>query len=466
MFKDKDPKKYVILGTLLIIILLGLIIFFGMRAQAADDKFLPIKEIKTPGGISVWIVEDHTLPVFSLKFMFRDSGTALDPEDMQGLARMLSNTMDEGAGGMDSQAFQKALNDNSITLTFNAGRDGFGGELKTLTRNSQKAFDLLALSLTAPRFDAEAVTRMKDGNLTRIKSSMSEPDWMAARLINDSAFSGHPYAKNSGGTLSGLGRITPADLRKFKDSYLTQDRLLIAAAGDINAETLGPAVDKIFASLPKTAQAGTIKDVQIVNQGNVYLYEQSIPQTMIEVMIPTFDNTDKDFYALQVLNYIYGGAGFGSRLMDEAREKRGLTYGIYSSLQDYRHTDTMNISTSTKTESTAEMLEIIKQEMLRLQNEKVSEKELTDAKSYITGSMPLALTSTDDIADIVLGLRMDDRPIDYLDQFTGKIRAVTADDIQRVAKRVLIPDNMVTALVGKPANITKVNLVKELPNVQ
>jgi len=465
MFKDKKPGKWLLLGTLLLIILIAVLVFFGMSAQAAD-RFLPIREIKTPGGISVWAVEDKSLPILSLQFTFRDSGSANDPDNLQGMARMLSNTMDEGAGSMDSQSFQKALSDHSITLMFNAGRDGFGGELKTLTRNETKAFELLALALNSPRFDAEPVARMSDGNLSRIKSSLSEPDWMAARLINDKAFDGHPYAKNSGGTLSSLGRITPADLRKFKEEYLTQDRLLISVAGDIDEKTLGPAIDKIFGQLRKTAPTGTIKDMTITNAGKIYLYEQPLPQTSLEIMVPAFDHKDKDYYALQVMNYIYGGAGFGSRLMETAREKRGLTYGIYSNVQDYRHADTVNISTSTKTDSTLEMLGIIKDEMTKLQTEKVSAGELADAKSYITGSMPLSLTSTSDIAGMVLHLRLTDRPIDYLDHFASDINAVTVEDIQRVAKRVLKPETMVTVMVGQPKNIPNVVVVKELPNVQ
>ncbi len=465
MFKDKRPGKWLLLGTLLAIILIALIVFFGMQAQAGD-KFLPIKEVKTPGGITVWLVEDHTLPIVAVKYIFLDSGAANDPDDRQGMARMLSNTMDEGAGDMDSQTFQKALSDNSINLSFNAGRDGFGGELKTLTRNEGKAFDLLTLALNSPRFDAEPVARMRDGNLTRIKSALSEPDWMAARLINDKAFEAHPYAKNSGGTLSSLGRIAPDDLRKFKNDYLTQDRLLISVAGNIKPETLGPAIDKIFGTLPKTGPASAIKDTVVANPGKTFLFEQQFPQTFIEIMIPAFDHKDKDYYALQVMNYIYGGAGFGSRLMESAREKRGLTYGIYSGIQDYRHTDTINISTSTKTESTAEMLGIIKSEMTKMQTEKVGDKELADAKSYITGSMPLALTSTEDIADVVLGLRVDSLPIDYLDHFAGYITAVTPDDIQRVAERILKPELMTTALVGTPKGLENIVPVKELPNVQ
>ena len=187
---------------------------------------------------------------------------------------------------------------------------------------------------------------------------------------------------------------------------------------------------------------------------------------MIEVMLPAFDRKDKDYYALQIMNYIYGGAGFGSRLMETAREQRGLTYGIYSSTQDYRHTDTINISTSTKNESATEMLSIIRNEMLKMQSEKIVEKTLSDAKSYIIGSMPLALSSTANIADMVLGLREDDLPIDYLDHVADYMNAVTSDDIQRVAKRILNPEAMTIVLVGKPVNIDNVHVVKELPNVQ
>jgi zinc protease len=465
MFKDKRPGKWALLGALLIIILIGLIAFFGMRAQAAD-RFLPIKEVITPGGISVWVVEDHSLPIIAMDFLFLDSGAALDPQDKQGLARLLSNTMDEGAGDLDSQTFQKTLSDNSITLMFNAGRDSFGGELKTLTRNSAKAFELLGLAMNSPRFDEEAVSRMRDGNLARIKSSMSEPDWMAARLLNDRAFQDHPYSKNSGGTLSSLGKITPQDLHDFNNKYLTQDRLLIAVVGDVDVKTLGPAIDSIFGKLPAKGPENMIVDTNIANKGKTYLYEQDIPQTMIEIMLPAFDNKDEDYYVQQVLNYIYGGGGFGSRLMEEVREKNGLTYGIYSSMLDQRHNDAMSISTSTKNGSAKQVLDIIKAEMVRLQNEPVGAKELEDAKSYLTGSMPLSLTSSEQIAGMVISLRARGLPIDYLDTLEKKIRSVTAEDIQRVAKRILKPEETITILVGKPEALTNVDVVKELPNVQ
>lgn len=466
MFKDKSPKKWLLLAALFLMIVIGLFVFKGLTAQAAGDKFLPVREIKTPAGISVWIVEDKSMPLLAVQFMFRDSGTANDPDELQGLARLLSNTMDEGAGDLDSQAFQKELADHSITLFFNASRDAFGGKIKTLTRHQDKAFDLLALALNEPRFDQEPVDRMREGNITRIKSSLSNPEWMAARLMNDKAHEGHAYGKNSGGTLSSLPRITPDDLRRFKERYLTRDRLLIAAAGDIDPATLGPAIDKAFAKLPAASPAPAITDTAVTNAGKIFVYEQAIPQTIVQVALPAFDRKDKDYYALQMLNYIYGGAGFGSRLMENAREKKGLTYGIYSAVQDYRHADLITVSTSTKNESAGEMLAIIRDEMTRLHTETVSARELEDAKAYITGSMPLALSSTDAIAEMVLGLRADDLPIDYLDRYADYMRAVTEDDIQRVARRVLQPGAMTTILVGTPENIQEAQSVKELPNVR
>lgn len=429
------------------------------------EKFLDIQELKTPSGISVWLAEDHTLPIINLQFTFLDSGTALDPADKQGLVRMLSNTMDEGAGELDSQTFQKTLSDQSITLRFSAARDGFGGTLETLTRDKDKAFDLLSMALNAPRFDDEPVGRMRDSNISRIKSSMTEPDWMAARLINDRAFGKHPYAMNSGGTLSSLPRITPDDLRAFR-SNLTQDRLFIAVAGDIKPDALLSAIDHIFGKLPKENKSADITDTSIQNPGSLTILEHDIPQTLIEVMMPAFDRADPDYYALQVMNYIFGGSGFGSRLMTQAREKDGLTYGIYSSLANYRHADALSISTSTKNESASRMMDIIRAEMIRMKTDIVPDQELADAKSYLTGSMPLALTATGKISGMMLSMRTENLPADYLDQYATKINSVTAQDVKRVSQRVLKPDQMTTIMVGKPLNVAPTEKIESLPNVE
>lgn len=441
--------------------------FFLLSCQAdAQDKFLDIQEIKTPEGINVWLSEDHTLPIIALKFIFLESGTALDPQDKQGLVRLLSNTMDEGAGELDSQSFQKALSDHSISLRFSASRDGFGGNLKTLSRNKGKAFELLRLALGTPRFDAEPVERMRQANMTRIRSSLGEPEWIGARILNDRAFEGHPYAMNSGGTLTSLPKITSEDLRRFQKTFLTKDRLLISVAGDISAKQLSSTLDSIFSTLPEKAPEKTIPDFTLKNAGPPALYQKDVPQTIINMMLPAFGREDPDYYALKIMNYIFGGAGFGSRLMEEAREKKGLTYGIYSGIANYRHLDSLSISTSTKNGSVKEMLSIISNEMEKMQNLPVSDTELKNAKSYLTGSLPLSLSSTDKIAAMMLSLQIEDLPSNYLDHYAAKINAVSAADIQRAAKRVLKAGSITSVLVGQPEDVEPVTIITGIPNAE
>lgn len=446
-------------------------VFFVAAFQAgsarADDRFLDIEEVTSKSGITAWLVEDHSLPVIAMEFAFGGAGAVLDPAEKQGLTRMASSTMDEGAGDMDSQTFQKTLTDNSIALSFSAGRDDFGGSLKTLTRRKDTAFRLLKLALTAPRFDAEAVERMRAANVSRLRSSLSDPDWLAARIMNDVAFAGHPYALNSGGTLTTLASITPDDLRGFVSSRLARGNLAVAVTGDITAKELAKRLDEIFGALPEKADLPGAADFTIHGGGNKHLYNKSdIPQTVIEAALPGVARKDPDWQAFQVMNQIFGGGGFGSRLTEEVREKRGLTYGIYSGAQLLDHVQILSVSASTKSENTAEVLEILRKEMEKMKSAPVTAQELADAKSYLTGSMPLMLSSTDDIAGLLLALMMDGMPMDYLDTVDEKINAVTAVDVQRVAQRVLKPGNLTVVLVGEPAGVDPVEVVKALPNVE
>jgi zinc protease len=431
-----------------------------------DAQVLDIKEIATTSGITAWLVEDHSLPIISLQFSFKGAGAARDGKDKQGLARLLSNTMDEGAGDLTSQEFQKALSDHSITLRFNSGRDNFGGQLKTLSRYQDKAFKLLKLALNSPRFDAEPVERMRQANLSRIKQSMGDPEWINARIFNDVAFAGHPYALNSGGTLTSLKNITAQDLKNHHQTWLTRDNLRIGVTGDITEDKLKDILNDIFGELPKSSPKNDNQNFTLQNTGKTFVYNKDIPQTIITSALPSIKINDPDYYILRVMNYIYGGGGFGSRLMEEAREKRGLTYGIYSGPMNQDNINIINISTSTKNESTNEMLSIISEEMKTMSNTLVSEDELNSAKSYMTGSMPLSLTSTDKVSGILLNMQLNDRQIDYLDHYKSHINAVTREDIQRVAKNLLTPNKLLTVMVGQPENLDNIETIESLPNVE
>jgi zinc protease len=449
-----------------ILTLLSSLLLISCIPAQAEERFLDIQEVTSKSGIKAWLVEDRSLPIISVKFSFKGAGSIHDGKDKQGLARILSNTMDEGASEIKSHEFQKIISDNSITLNFNAGRDNFGGQLKTLSRNKETAFNLLKLALTEPRFDEAPLERMRQSNLSRIRSSMGKPDWIAARVFNDKAFNGHPYALNSGGTLSTLQNIKASDLRTHIEDWLTQDRLHIGVMGDINPDELETVLDQIFGKLPKQGKPDKTASLTLQNTGKTFIYDQDIPQTILSTTLPSISSQDPDHYALQVMNYIFGAGGFGSRLMEEAREKRGLTYGIYSRTTNQDYIDLFTIQTSTKNESVSEIMEIIDTEIQRIKTEEVSTAELTDSKSYLTGSMPLSLSSSSKIANILLSLQLNDRPIDYLDTYNKKINAVTAQDVQKIAQRLLNQDNMMYVMVGKPEKITNYKIVESLSNVE
>lgn len=433
----------------------------------AHGNVLDIQEVTSPGGIRAWLVEDHSVPVIALQFSFRGAGAVHDPPDKQGLAQLASNTMDEGAGAFDSQSFQKELRDLSIDLHFTSSRDHFGGVLKTLTKYKGRAFGLLHLALTKPRFDEEPVARMRRANQSRIRRALSDPGWIAARIMNDKAFGDHPYAQNSGGTLSTLENITPQDLHSFTKT-LSRNRLVVSAAGDITAAALGSVLDQIFGALPESGGQDAGPDAVLHNQGKIFVYEKDIPQSVIEIMQPGIDERDPDYHTAQVMNFILGSAGFGSRLMKEIRETRGLTYGIYSGLVNLDRFNGLSVSTSTENANAALMLALIKDEWHKMGEAPPTEEELETAKSYLIGSLPLQLTSTDSIAGLLLALQLDGRTPDYLDKRARNIRAATAKDVQRVAQDLLDAESLITVIVGRPEGLSAARTapVSTLPNVE
>ncbi|MBX2834246.1 MAG: insulinase family protein [Micavibrio sp.] len=440
------------------------VFFLNSTAAFSADKVLDIKEVTSKLGIKAWLVEDHSVPVIVMEFAFRNAGSAYDQAELQGLSQLASNTMDEGAGSLDAKEFQATLQNLSIDLRFKSGRDSFGGSLKTLTKNKQPAFDLLQIALKAPRFEKEAVDRMREANMSRIRSSLSNPEWIAARLQNDIAFKGHPYARNSGGTLSSLPLIKPEHLKEFHKRNIGKNNVVVAVAGDITEAQLSATLDYIFGSLPDV-ESGEVRDLTLQNEGKTYFYHKDVPQSVIEMIQPGIARDDPRYDEAQIMNFILGSSGFGSRLTEEIREKRGLTYGIYSQFYNLDHVNALTVATSTEAKNTTEMIDLVKAEFVKLRSESVSEEELADAKSYLIGSLPLSLTSTDRIAGILISLQMDGLPIDYLDQRKQNIKNATTESILEISRELLKPEAMSIVIVGQAA-VPDAIRVESLPNAE
>ncbi len=416
----------------------------GMPALA-----LNVEPVKSPGGVEAWLVQDHSNPIISLSFAWR-GGAALDPAGKTGLAYLVGGLLDEGAGDLDSQAFHGKLEDLAISLGFDAGMDTLHGQVKTLTANRDVAFDLLRLSLTQPRFDAEAVERVRSQVLAELSRQLQDPNAIAQRAFAKMMYPDHPYGRQVDGDPETIKSITVDDLKAWTAAHLGRDQLHIAVVGDITPDQLRPLLDQVFGSLPATAAPVTTPEVQADAKGQVEVIRRQIPQSVVVFGEQGLKRADPDWYAAYVMNYVLGGGGFASRLMTEIRVKRGLAYGAYSYLMPRDHGALAAGGVATRNDRVAESLQLVRQEWGRMADGGVTADELANAKTFLNGSFPLQMDGTGSIAALLVTIQLDNLGIDFVDRRPQLINAVTAADVKRVAKRLLDPAHLATVVVGDP----------------
>ena len=415
-------------------------------------RAVEVQRVVSKGGLEAWLVEDHSNPIIALDLAFR-GGSALDPQGKAGLANLVASLIDEGAGDLDSQAFQGTLDDNSISLRFSAGQDSFGGEFFTLSENRDLAFKLLRLALTQPRFDPEPVERIRAQILAGIESSAENPDSIAARTLRRLFFPGHPYGQPGEGTAESVAGIAPADMRDFVAQRFARDTLVVGVVGDITPGDLAELLDRTFSDLPARAEAFAVADTPPEGEGALVVVERDVPQSVVSFGHAGLKRDDPDYYAAYVVNYILGGGGFSSRLYEEVREKRGLAYSVYSYLNPLDHSALVVGGVATQNGRVATSLELIRQEWRRMAEDGPSETELQNAKTFLTGSYPLRFSSSGRISGMLAGMQRENLGIDYLDRRNSLIEAVTLDDARRAAKRLYDADRLTVVVVGRPDGV-------------
>ncbi|HEX7006357.1 MAG TPA: pitrilysin family protein [Alphaproteobacteria bacterium] len=421
-------------------------------ATASAAAAAQIQRVVSPGGIEAWLIEDHTNPIVALRFALR-AGAAYDPEGKEGLAEMTAALLDEGAGDLDSQAFQGRLQDDSISLGFDAGMDNFSGGLRTLTRHRAEAFDLLRLALAQPRFDAEAVERIRAETLVAIAREAESPHRIAGRLWWRMSFPDHPYGRPSQGTAESVKSIDRDDLVRFVKQRLARDTLVIGVVGDITAADLAPLLDQTFGHLPAKASPAVIPDAEPANEGEVRVVRRNNPQSIMIFGQRGLKRSDPNFYAAMVMNYILGGGTFNSRLYAEVREKRGLAYSIGTYLSPLDHAGLIIGSVGTRNSQVKQTIDLIRVEWRRMATGDISQAEVDDAKTYLTGSFALQFRNSDGIAQLLVAIQMDRLGIDYIERRNKLIDAVTLEDVKRVAKALLDPEGISFVVVGDPEGL-------------
>lgn len=403
--------------------------FISAPARAAT-----IQVITSPSGIKAWLVEDYTVPIIAMNVAFR-GGSAQDPEGMAGLANLMSGLLDEGAGDLDSRAFQAKLEDLSIDLSFDSGSDAFYGNLRTLSTNEDAAFELFRQAVNEPRFDPEPVTRIRGQVLANLRLAETNPNEIIGRLWSETMFGDHPYGQPSEGTFDTVAAISADDLKAFHARTMARDNLYIVMVGAIDAAKASAAIESMFGSLPAKANLMPIADT-IPAAGKTAHAALSVPQTAIRLGGPGLTRDDPDFIPAYVADEILGGGTFSSRLYKAVREDRGLAYSVGTGLVPFDHSGAFVAATSVDAANAATAVNIMLDEIKRFGAEGPTEEELSTTKDFLIGNFALRFDSSQKIARNLLSFQIDGLGVDYIDRRNDLIRAVTLDDLKRVAQRL------------------------------
>ena len=421
----------------------------GLAPPAAGA--VTIERVLSPGGIEAWLVRSPA-PLVALDFAIL-GGADQDPADKPGVANMVSSLLDEGAGPFDAMEFHDRLERRAIEISFQAGRDQLRGTLRSLNESRDEAFEYLRLALAEPRFDAEAVERMRAQIMSRLQRETASPNDIASRNWWASAFPGHPYGRPVEGSLESVPRITVDDLISYTHRVLARDHLKVAIVGDIDPATAGELLDRTFGKLPAKAELAAIPQATAQGLDRRIVIQLDVPQAVVNFGGPGISRADPDFIAAYIVNHILGGGSFSSRLYREVREKRGLAYGISSSLFWLNHSALMIGSTATRADGTGKTIEIIEREIRQLAEHGPTEEELTKAKAYLKGSFVLGLDTSNKIAAQLVQMQLDNLGIDYIERRSSLIDAVTLADAKRVARR-LLDNGLLVTVAGRPDGVT------------
>jgi zinc protease len=421
------------------------LVFLTLPAVVAARAAVTIQEVTSDKGIKAWLVEDYSVPIISIRFAFA-GGSTQDPAGKEGLANLMTGLFDEGAGELDSDAFQERLDDAGAEMRFNASRDSLYGSMRTLADRKTEALELLRLAIEKPRFDAAPIDRIRSQIVAGILGNAKDPETTAQFAWAKALYGDHPYARRDEGTLETLTAITAEDLRAFHKRIFARGNLTIGVVGAIDAATLKRELDSLFGALPAEPSLETVVKVEPkLNQEIRVPYD--LPQTSLQLAYPGIERDDPQFFAAFLMNHILGGGTFTSRLFDEVREKRGLAYSVDSSLVNHEYSSGLVISTATRSDRAAETLAIIRAEVKRMAEKGVTEEELEAAKRYVIGAYAINnLDTSRGIANTLVELQIDQLGIDYIERRKGQIEAVTAADVQAVAKRLLLAEPAILIL--------------------
>jgi zinc protease len=421
------------------------------RPLPARDVTFPPYQIQTlPNGLQVVVVLHHEQPAVSLRLLVR-TGSASDPKDKLGLVHELASLLDQGTETQSASQLNDAIDSIGGAAGAGAAADVTHLNMVVMKDSFESGLRMLSEMTRHPAFAQAEIARQQQQTISGLRVSLEDPDYVADAVFDRLVYGFHPYGLPHTGTPTSIDTITRDDLIAFHQKYFAPNNAILAVVGDVNAEEAFDGVKKVFGDWArKEIAVEKFIEPPSPTRRLVVVNKPDAVQTEVRVGHIGIERTHRDYMALNLAIRILGGEG-SNRLHNILRTQRGLTYGAQANMETHKESGDFVAQTNTRSEATAEVLRLTFDEFWRLQRETVSERELADAKAYMTGSFPLTIETPEAIAMQVLNVVFYGLPIEELQNYRERVNAVTVDDIQRVARAYLRPDRLSVVLVGNVA---------------
>ena len=427
------------------LIALFILVAFPLRAE------VDITQVTSPSGLEAWLVEERSIPFVSLDLIFA-GGAALESDAQAGVVNLMTSLLSEGAGDMDAQAFAARSEELATRIRFEAERDSVSVSVRFLTEDADEVIEHLRLALTEPRFDEDAIARTRGQLMAQLRRDVLDPNTIASRAFANAAFQDHPYGRESNGTPETVSTLDRDALVAAHQGAIARDRVYIGAAGDISADELGGLLDRLFEGVPETGW-DMPERAEFLAEPGMEIIPFDGPQSVVAFGHAGIARDDPEFLTAFVVNEVFGGGRFGTRLMRSLREERGLTYGIGAFLSSGALGESYQGRLSTDNANVELVIDLLRDEWAQIASEGVTEGELDRIQTYLTGAYPLRFDGNSSIASIMASMQYQGFDIDYVNRRNDMISALTLDDVNDLASRLYDPDALFFVVVGQPVGL-------------
>ena len=421
------------------------------RPLAARRANFPPYEVRTlPNGMQVVVVLHHEQPAVSMRLLVR-AGAAYVPPGKFGLTTLLAALLDQGTATRSAQQIADTIDSIGGSLDTGAGTDLTFVSVLVMKDSFQLGMDMIADVTRHPAFDAEEIERQRQQVLSGLRVSYEDPTYVASAVFDRLIYGVHPYGMPNSGIPDSVSRVTREDIREFHRRYFAPNNCILAIVGDVTGPEAFTAAERAFGDWPRQEiQVPHLPDPPAPTRRVIVVDKPDAVQTEVRVGHLGVARGSPDFMALDLAMNILGGEG-SNRLHRVLRTERSLTYGASADMDTMLQAGDFVAETDTRSEATGEVLRLTVEEFSRLRRDRISERELTDAQAYLTGSFPLTIETPDEIATQILNTLFYNLSLDELQTYRQRVNAVTVDGIQRVARRYLQPDRLSVVLVGNVA---------------